>query len=194
MFDSVRTLASSGSVTSQTINDPEDKELLNYHILMVQNMHQYLQALQSRRNPILDDFKSRAQQHYLSHLNSYTRQIILRPIGRLVDFTESVEKQLRLNEDPMTKSVYSSTSLKRLLNDFDERDMKKGISAMWKRVDKHFSDEDTSALQAIVWKAVQLDYMSVIDRFLAIAAKQYQDVRVDFTKPAISAAFAKKEL
>lgn len=195
MFDSVRTLASSTSMTSQGLVDPEDKEALNYHILMVQNMHQYLETLQSRDNPILESFKLRAQENYNEHLNAYTRQIILRPIGRLHEFTEAVEKQIKMQEDPTTKSAFSPTSLKRLLGDYDERDIRKGISAMWKRVDKHFSDDEGSitGLLPVIWRSTQIEYMSVIDRFLAILQDKYPQVHVDWTRQSITTAFAKRE-
>lgn len=193
MFESVRTLASSTTITSQ---DPEDKEALNYHILMVQNMHQYLEALQSRDNAILQGFKNRAQGHYNEHLTAYTRQIVLRPIGRLHEFTAAVEKQIKMQEDPTTKSAFSQTSLKRLLSDFDERDIRKGISAMWKRVDKHFSDEDGSStvLLPIVWKATQDEYRSLMDRVMAILQRHYPQVHVDWSAQTIATAFAKREV
>lgn len=196
MFDSVRTLASSASVASQGLVDVEDKEALNYHILMIQNMHQYLEALHSRNNPILQQFQQRAQRDYKEHLGAYTRQIVLRPIGRLVDFTDTVETQKRLKTDSSGKSAISQTSLKRLLGDYEERDIRKGISAMWKRVDKHFSDDDGghSGLLPVVWKATQTEYTAVVDRFTSVTSAEYPDVKVDWSRQTVVAAFSKREV
>lgn len=197
MFDSVKTLASSASMSSQGLVDPEDKEALNYHILMVQNMHQYLEALQSRNNVILEDFQFSAQKQYSQHLLSYTRQLINRPVGRLIDFIDAFEKSKQREEDTSAKALFSQTSLKRLLADHDERDMRKGISAMWKRVDKHFGDDDgagTSGLLLVVWKATQQEYMSIIDGLLATLQAHYPEIRVDWTRQSLTTAFTKREL
>ncbi len=82
MFHSVQHL-SSQSTTSGTI-DPEDKEALNYHVLMIENMHQYLEALGERNIRILDTFKEEAQKEYQDNLTKYTRSIILRPLGGIL--------------------------------------------------------------------------------------------------------------
>lgn len=209
MFDSVRTLASAGSINIQSSTDPEDKEALNYHILMVENMHQYLDALNSRdSHAILDDFKRRATINYKEHLTSYSRQIVLRPIGRLQDFTEGIERLQKVGENPASKSAYSQTSLKRLLSDHEERDMRKGIAAMWKRVDKHFgssvsgggagnvgpADGSDETLLAEIWRAVQVEYLDVTERFTRAVGATYPTIQPDFGKGMIVAAFGKRDM
>ena len=194
MFDSVRTLAAAGSITAQSSTDPEDKEALNYHILMVENMHQYIEALNSRNdNPVLDDFRRGAAASYKEHLTAYARQAIMRPIGRLSDFADGLEKLRRAGENPTTKSTYSPTSVKRLLSDFDDRDIRKGIATMYKRVDKHFGSSagGNEELLGQVWKSVQVEYVHLTDRVTALVSSTYQ-LTPEFTKQSIAAAFESK--
>jgi len=85
MFDSLQVIAK--DTTSQQhsgTKDDEDKEQLNSHISMVENMHYYRETVETGSNPVLLKFKTKAQTLCSEHLGLYTKAVIRRPLGRLL--------------------------------------------------------------------------------------------------------------
>ena len=64
--------------------DPEDKEQLNYHIMMIENMNHYVEDVDTRGNIVLGDFMRRAEVEYKEHLGLYVGAVVRRPLGRLL--------------------------------------------------------------------------------------------------------------
>lgn len=64
--------------------DPEDKEQLNYHIMMIENMNHYVEDVDTRGNIVLGDFMRRAEVEYKEHLGMYLTAVVRRPLGRLL--------------------------------------------------------------------------------------------------------------
>jgi len=84
MFDALQAIAKlSPQVASQSM-DPEDKEQLNYHIMMIENMNHYVEEVDPRGNSVLFDFKRKAETEYKEHLGLYIGAVIRRPLGKLL--------------------------------------------------------------------------------------------------------------
>lgn len=64
--------------------DPEDKEALNYHILLIENMNHYLEEVDENGDPVLIEWKRRATGEYEDHLNLYVDSVVRRPLGKLM--------------------------------------------------------------------------------------------------------------
>jgi exocyst complex component 1 len=150
-------------------NDPEDKEALNYHILLIENMNHYLEEVDERSNPILKQWRERASEDLASHLAQYTDAVIRRPLGKWLDFVESTEAMLKSLNTTTSSSISSSTAdnassgsannttlasrpshsrstTKKLLSAHDTKEIRKGIETLKKRIEKHFGDGDDPAL------------------------------------------------
>jgi len=85
MFDSLQAIArDTSSHHNSGTKDDEDKELLNSHISMVENMHYYRETVDSTSNPILTKYKTQAQNLLSEHLGLYTKAVIRRPLGKLL--------------------------------------------------------------------------------------------------------------
>ena len=79
MFESLKFIAKesptgSGAQTynqsgSTSAGDPEDKEALNYHILLIENMNHYIEEVAPRGNPVLEEWKSRATLDMEQHMH-----------------------------------------------------------------------------------------------------------------------------
>lgn len=165
--------ASAAHAITSNNNDPEDKEALNYHILLIENMNHYLEEVDSRSNLILQEWRSRASEDLASHLAQYTDAVIRRPLGKWLDFIESTEamlKSLNLNNTssfsssivaaaaaaetptsstPHTLSLrpsHSRSTAKKILSAHDSREVRKGVETLKKRIEKHFGDGDDPAL------------------------------------------------
>lgn len=84
MFESLQAIAKdSPNAASQSV-DPEDKEQLNYHIMMIENMHHYLEEVDTKNNGILEGFKKTAQEEFKEHLGLYIGAVIRRPLAKLL--------------------------------------------------------------------------------------------------------------
>ena len=84
MFESLQAIAKeSPNVASQHV-DPDDKEQLNYHIMMIENMHHYLEEVDTRGNTILEGFRRTADEEFREHMALYIDAVIRRPVGKLL--------------------------------------------------------------------------------------------------------------
>jgi exocyst complex component 1 len=85
MFDSLQAIAKdTTSHHPSGTKDDDDKELLNSHISMIENMHYYRETVDDRVNKVLMNFKSKAQTLFVEHLGLYLKIIVRRPLGRLL--------------------------------------------------------------------------------------------------------------
>jgi exocyst complex component 1 len=85
MFDSLQAIAKDTTSHHASGNkDDDDKEQLNSHISMIENMHYYRETVADRGNSMLVKFKANAQSLFDEHLGMYLKIIIRRPLGRLL--------------------------------------------------------------------------------------------------------------
>jgi hypothetical protein len=86
MFESLKVIAKESPTVmgTQGQGDPEDKEALNYHILLIENMNHYIEEVDARSDTVLDFWKAKAQEEYREHMNLYVDAVIRRPLGKLM--------------------------------------------------------------------------------------------------------------
>ncbi|KAL9576693.1 MAG: hypothetical protein Q9212_006891, partial [Teloschistes hypoglaucus] len=151
MFESLKFIAKESPTAAQPApppsgGDPEDKEVLNYHILLIENMNHYIEEIYAKDNAVLSDWKLQAQQEMAEHMDLYLAAVLRRPLGKLLDFVESAETQLaNLPADAAptalaTRPSHSRSVVKKTLGVYDAKEMRKGIETLKKRVEKHFGD------------------------------------------------------
>lgn len=219
MFESLRLIAKEsplpsahGAPGTTGTGDPEDKEALNYHILLIENMNHYIEEVHPRSNPVLEDWKARATQEMAEHMELYLSAVIRRPLGKLLDFLESTESLL-LNapagggggggggggNDPPSSSIatrasHSRSTFKKLLGAHDVREMRRGVDTLRKRVEKHFGDADEAelsrALVAKVLRQCEAFYVGVRERLGKLITDVYEDgLEMDWKREDVVAAF-----
>ncbi|KAF2737098.1 hypothetical protein EJ04DRAFT_488850 [Polyplosphaeria fusca] len=200
MFESLKVIAkeSPAVMATQGQGDPEDKEALNYHILLIENMNHYLEEVDARSDPVLLEWKSKAGEEMREHMDLYVDAVIRRPLGKLVEFIESTETLLaQPGQSPQSiasRSSHSRSLFKKLLGSYDAREVRKGIEALKKRVDKHFGDADDPGISRdLVFKVLKEcegNYGDVCERIVRIAQDVYSgEVEMDWGVSEISAAF-----
>ncbi len=91
MFESLKVIAKESPAVmagqgaqGQGAGDPEDKEALNYHILLIENMNHYVEEVDARDNRILRDWKLKAAREMHEHMELYLGAVIRRPLGKLL--------------------------------------------------------------------------------------------------------------
>jgi hypothetical protein len=128
--------------------DPEDKEVLNYHILLIENMNHYHEEVQVHNLPVLQRWVDRARQDFDEHMKLYLDAVIHRPLGKLLDFVQSIEN-LQQNgnaADIASRASHSRMVAKKVLSSYDSKEIKRGVEMLKKRVEKHFGDADDPGL------------------------------------------------
>jgi exocyst complex component 1 len=86
MFESLRVIAkeSPSNAPHGGAGDPEDKEALNYHILLIENMNHYVEFVDDRGDRVLEQGKQKAKEELEDHLSLYVDAVIRRPLGKIM--------------------------------------------------------------------------------------------------------------
>lgn len=202
MFESLKVIARENPSAQTAGADPEDKEALNYQILLIENMNHYLEEVDARSNPILERWKENAGAEMDEHMSLYLGAVIRRPLGKLLDYLESTES-LMLSRQPGDSFAkisgmpsHSKTTFKRILSGYDSKEIRRGIETLKKRVEKHFGDADDPGLSRGLVAKVQGEcekyYEKVEDRILTISRDVYDgEVVAEWTRADVSGAFKK---
>ena len=202
MFESLKVIAkeSPAVMASQGQGDPEDKEALNYHILLIENMNHYMEEVDARSDPVLSDWMTKAQDDYREHIDLYVDAVIRRPLGKLLEFIESTETLLNQpGASPQSiaqRSSHSRSVFKKLVHANDAKEVKKGIEALKKRVDKHFGDADDPSISrnlvAKVFVECEKKYNDTHERTVRIGQDVYGgEVEIDWGTAEVRNAFRK---
>ena len=93
MFDSLKVIAKEsptagqgqGKVAGGGGDDPEDKEMLNYHVLIIENMNHYIEEVDDGgKEGVLAEWRGRAMLERAEALEAYVGRVVRRPLGRLL--------------------------------------------------------------------------------------------------------------
>jgi hypothetical protein len=91
MFESLRVIAKEspgmapGTAGGGSLQaDPEDKEALNYQILLIENMNHYVEEVETRGDVMLEQGKREAAEEMEEHLARYVDAVIRRPLGKVL--------------------------------------------------------------------------------------------------------------
>ncbi|KAA8572735.1 hypothetical protein EYC84_003321 [Monilinia fructicola] len=170
--------------------------------LLIENMNHYLEEVDVRSNPILEEWRENASQEMDEHMTLYLGAVIRRPLGKLLDFLESTES-LMLSRQPGESASrisampsHSKSTFKKILAGYDAKEIRKGIETLKKRVEKHFGDADDPGLSRElvnkVYQQCERFYERVDDRILTISRDVYDgEVIAEWTRADISTAFRK---
>ncbi|KAH7312188.1 exocyst complex component Sec3-domain-containing protein [Stachybotrys elegans] len=199
MFDSLKVIARENPSVGHAggTADPEDKEALNYHILLIENMNHFTEEVDTRGLEILEDWKEQADAEYHEHMGLYLNAVMRRPLGKLLDQLENIEAQLQSGRTPSAVAAQPSNSktiFNKVLGNYDSKEVRRGIEALRKRVEKHFGDADepgqARGLVGRVLQECEGFYGDVETRIGRITTDVYEgDVLFEWPRADVKAAF-----
>lgn len=153
MWESLKFIAKEapGQAGSATTGggDPEDKEALNYHILLIENMNHYIEEVDVRGLPVLEQWHERGYQDLAEHMKLYLDAVIRRPLGKLLEFVETAEGMMTTSSSPTdiaSRPTHTRSAAKKVLATYDSKEIRRGIELLKKRIEKHFGDADDPGL------------------------------------------------
>ncbi|KAK6096096.1 hypothetical protein MT418_003971 [Batrachochytrium dendrobatidis] len=156
------------AVAQQAGNDSkansEEKDSLNIHILNVENMHHFHAEVRARK----------------------------KTAGKTFGIFEGIEGLLKTGpiEEVPYHIQYSKSAVKDIIRKYPGKEVKKGLEALYKRVDKHFTEEE--GLLQVVWRGIQEEFTRQLRRYEELIAKCYPEVsvRLDFTMEELLGFFS----
>ncbi|KAI6119811.1 exocyst complex component Sec3-domain-containing protein [Pisolithus croceorrhizus] len=188
--------------------DGEDKGQLNYHVLLVENMHYFVAEMSQLGVNSVTGFLKQAEAMYNESLNAYVKIVLKRPFAKLIassDFFEGVERLLKTTapSEVQKNSSYNKSALKRVLKEFDGKDVRKHIDVLFRRVEKHFTEaeenttrEESSGItpgtvMVGVWKACEEELQRMTENFTAKLSQCYSEsgLSLEYSSSDVDAAF-----
>ncbi|RWS16624.1 exocyst complex component 1-like protein [Dinothrombium tinctorium] len=137
MFDTINRLSDTHHKTP-----PEMVRLENYHYL-----HDVLCTL---KIACLESEKREAKQRYNEALKDYVARYFGRPLEKLNTFFEGVQMKVAqgVKQDEVGYQLaFSKQELRKVINSCTLKDIKKGLEEMYRKVEKHTCDPDSTLIQ-----------------------------------------------
>ncbi|RKP27245.1 exocyst complex component Sec3-domain-containing protein [Syncephalis pseudoplumigaleata] len=112
---------------------------------------------------------------YDLHLTTYIKLNARRAIGKLLEFFDGVDVLLKTTapQEIGFHVSYNKAQLKKVIQQYPWKEVKRSIDSLYKRVNKHFSDED--GLFQVVWHGVQEEFIRDYNRFIDLLQRCYSD-------------------
>ncbi|KAH9944208.1 exocyst complex component Sec3-domain-containing protein [Epithele typhae] len=184
MFDALKQMA-------KMSGDEEDKGMLNYHVIIIENMHFFVAEVSQIEIGTVAAFLKRAEAIYEENLQAYVKIVLRRPFSKIIEYFEGVERLLKTTAPT---------------EDYNAKDIRKYVDTLFKRVEKHFDEasekattEDASANTGIapgtvmvgVWKACEEELLRITDLFNKRIAQCYKEtgVSLEYTAADVEGAF-----
>ncbi|KIJ46415.1 hypothetical protein M422DRAFT_140811, partial [Sphaerobolus stellatus SS14] len=151
MFESLKQMA-------KLEGEGEDKGQLNYHVELIENMRYFISEISQQQVAAVKTFVQPAQAMYDENLNAYVKLMLRRSMAKLLDYFDGVERLLKTTapSEISNNSSYNKSALKRVVKEYNAKDMRRHVDALFKRVEKHFADsnEDLGGSSATLVKNV----------------------------------------
>lgn len=190
-------------------------------------MHYFVAETSQLEAGSVSVFLKQAEAIYNENLAAYVRIVLRRPFAKLIvrvpsacaehvlitglqEFFEGVERLLKTTapSEVQKNSNYSKSSLKKVLKDFDGKDVRKHIDVLFRRVEKHFTEaeekttrEDNSGIAAGtvmvgVWKTCEEELQRMTESFSARISQCYADsgISMEYTSSDVETAFKRHRL
>ncbi|KAK0456627.1 exocyst complex component Sec3-domain-containing protein [Armillaria borealis] len=183
----------------------EDKGQLNYHVILIENMHHFVAEISQMEIGSVAGFLRKAEAIYDENLGAYVKIILRRPFAKIIDYFEGVERLLKTTapSEIATNSSYNRSALKKVVKEYSGKDIRKYIDALFKRVEKHFTEasEKTTTeesggiapgtVMVGVWKACEEELLRITELFSKRISQCYPDsgVSLDYSSVDVEAAF-----
>ncbi|KAI0688760.1 exocyst complex component Sec3-domain-containing protein [Cytidiella melzeri] len=191
----------------------EDKGQLNYHVILIENMHHFVAEMSQLNLGSVAIFLQSAQAIYDENLTAYVKLVLRRPFAKLIDYFEGVERILKTTAptEVASKSSYSKSALKKVVKEYNAKDVRKLVETLFKRVEKHFDEasetattKEASSSTGIapgtvlvgVWKACEEELLRMTDYFNKRIGQCYGStgVALEYSPADVEAAFKRQRV
>ncbi|RWS23698.1 exocyst complex component sec3-like protein, partial [Leptotrombidium deliense] len=181
MFDTINRLSD-----THHKSPPEMVRLENYHYL-----HDVLCTL---KIACLENEKKEAKQRYNEALKDYVARYFGRPLEKLNMFFEGVQLKVAQGvkeEEVSYQMAFSKQELRKVINTCSLKDIKKGLEEMYRKVEKHTCETDSTLVQ-VIWRSMQEEFLSQHKAINDMIERCYPDANItlSFTVADVLSVFS----
>ncbi|XP_062917457.1 exocyst complex component 1-like [Mobula hypostoma] len=143
-------------------------------VVIMENFHQIYCFLSEMKISSLEDRKKEAYQQYSEHLNLYVTKYLGQPLEKLNIFFDGVKTRIAqgVKEDEISyQLVYSKQELRKVIEKYPGKEVKKALEILYKKVLKHLSEEGN--LLQVVWGTMQGEFVHQYKQFEEMIVQCY---------------------
>ncbi|XP_050532723.1 exocyst complex component 1 isoform X2 [Daktulosphaira vitifoliae] len=114
-------------------------------VIRMENFHHLYALLSQLKIHTLDQYRKDARQKYSEALSAYVTRYFGRPLEKLNLFFEGVQAKVAqgIKESEIGYQVaFSKQELRKMTKEYHGREVKKGLDHLYKKVEKHLSEEE----------------------------------------------------
>ncbi|XP_057667737.1 exocyst complex component 1 [Diorhabda carinulata] len=129
-------------------------------VIKMENYHHLYSLLSQLKISVLDNQRKEAKQKYNDALTAYVTLYFGRPLEKLNTFFEGVQARVASGikaSEVSYQLAFSKQELRKVINQYPGSQVKKGLEALYKKVEKHLSEEEN--LLQVVWRAMQGEFI-----------------------------------
>ncbi|KAK3606322.1 hypothetical protein CHS0354_041956 [Potamilus streckersoni] len=148
-------------------------------VIRMENYHHMFSVLSTLKISSLEGDKKKAKHKYQDSLTFYTQDRLGRPLEKLHVFIEGVKGYLSQGvkpEDVGYQLAFSKQELRKVIKDYTGKDVKKSLEHMYKKVEKHLSEEEN--LLQVVWVSMQDEFIKQYNDYEELINRCYPDAKI----------------
>uniref|UniRef100_A0A914Y6L1 Exocyst complex component Sec3 C-terminal domain-containing protein n=1 Tax=Panagrolaimus superbus TaxID=310955 RepID=A0A914Y6L1_9BILA len=149
-------------------------------VVRLENFHQLYLSLSALKIECLDGRRKEARKIYQSSIDNYVKEYMGRPLEKIHVFFEQIEKALENGIRPEEigyQQQFSRLELKKVVQGYPGKEVKKGLENLYRKVEKHLIDG--SSLIEVVWRQMQDDFLKQLKHYQQLIGKCYPNSRAD---------------
>ncbi|KAL1429406.1 hypothetical protein MTO96_002455 [Rhipicephalus appendiculatus] len=163
-------------------------------VVRLENFHQLYTLLYQLKIGCLEAERREAKQRYSEALQAYVTHYFGRPLEKLNLFFEGVQSKVAQGvkeEEVGYQLAFSKQELRKVIKEYPGKEVKRGLEALYRKVEKHLSDESSSLLQ-VVWHSMQDEFIRQYKSLEALVQRCYPGsmITLEFTIDDILAFFS----
>uniref|UniRef100_A0A914MHC0 Exocyst complex component Sec3 PIP2-binding N-terminal domain-containing protein n=1 Tax=Meloidogyne incognita TaxID=6306 RepID=A0A914MHC0_MELIC len=150
-------------------------------VVRMENFHAFYSILSELKIPCLDARRKEVRQKYQENVTIYVREMLGRPLEKIHNFFERIERLMENGISPQEISYeqqFSRIELKRVTTAYPAKEVKKGLENLYKKIEKHLSSNDSSLLQ-VVWRQMQEEFLNQVKHYQQLISKCYLGSKIE---------------
>lgn len=164
-------------------------------VVRLENFHQLFTLLYQLKIGCLEAERREAKQRYSEALQAYVTHYFGRPLEKLNLFFEGVQSKVAQGvkeEEVGYQLAFSKQELRKVIREYPGKEVKRGLEALYRKVEKHLSDESSSSLLQVVWHSMQDEFIRQYKSLEALVQRCYPGsmITLEFTIDDILAFFS----
>lgn len=152
-------------------------------MIRVENYKYLNDFLRSNKVPCLEAHQVQARQECEAAVEAYAKRYSSKPLEKLNTFFEGVEAKVAQGvkeEEISFQLAFSRQELRKVLQMVTLKEVQKGLEEMYRRIEKHASEPDSSLME-VVWRAMQQEFVSQYEYIQGMIERCYPATNLSLT-------------